>query len=153
MFDTKSFKKAKFEYRTDEVAVPDLKAWFKKGAKAVWEVRGLSGKEVGANKMAASKNKSLAGLLKMLQAADISEKTDAMEAILDLGKDRITDDIAERLERMVTGSVKPKCDIDLALKVCENFPVDFFNITNKILKLTGLGMMPGELKGCGKART
>ena len=153
MFDSKSFKKEKFKPRTDDVAVPDLKRWFKKGAKVVWKVRGLSGKEVGATKMAAAKNKSLAGIMEMLKSANVSEKTGAMEAIMDLGKDRITDDIAERLEQMVTGSVKPKCDLDLAIKICESFPVDFYNITNRILKLTGLGMVPGEPKGCGKSQT
>lgn len=153
MFDSKSFKKEKFKARTEDVAVPDLEAWFKKGTKAVWKVRGLSGKEVGATKMAAAKNKSLAGIMEMLKSANVTEKTEAMAAVMDLGKDRITDDIAERLEQLVTGSLKPKCDIDLAVKLCESFPVDFYNITNRILKLTGLGMVPGELRGCGKSQT
>jgi hypothetical protein len=154
MFDVKGFKKTKFKTRTMDVPVPDLAGFFtNKKDKPVWHVRGLTGKEIGATKMAASKNKSLTGLIEMLNSAQVTEKTDAMAAIMDLGKNRITDNIAERLEQMVVGSLKPACDIDLALKICERYPVDFYSITNEILKLTGLGMDPGELKGCTKPRT
>jgi hypothetical protein len=154
MFDVKGFKKAKHKTRTADVPVPDLKRFFtNKKDKIAWHVRGLTGKEIGATKMAAAKNKSVTGLIEMLQSAQLTEKTEAMAAVMDLGKNRITDNIAERLDQMVVGSIKPKCDIDLAVKICERYPVDFYSITNEILKLTGLGMDPGEPAGCTKPRT
>ncbi|MCP5006927.1 MAG: hypothetical protein GY941_23715 [Planctomycetes bacterium] len=152
-FNVKAFKQEKFKVRTEDVPVPDLKQWFKKGTKAVWKVRGLKGKEVGVAKVAAAKNKSLAGIITMLQSAKVAEKTEAMEAVMDMAKDQVPENIAERLEHMILGSVKPKCDINLALKVCERYPVDFYNITTRILKLTGLGMMPGKHKRSGKKPT
>lgn len=153
MFDSKKFKKNKFTVRTVPVPVPDLKQFFDKKEKPVWVVRGLTGNEVGTSKEAAAKNKSMAGIIAMLESAGVSEKTAAMEAVLDLGAGRISDNTAERLEQLTVASVKPECDLDLALLICERYPVDFYNITNEILRLTGLGMMPGKPGGSGKKQT
>ena len=153
MFDAKKFLNEKFTARTKDVPVPDLKAWFPKGAKAIWTVRGLEGKEIGLTKEAAGKNKSIAGIMKMLSSAKVVDKTKALEAVFDMGEGRTTDNIAERLEQMTMGSVEPKCDLLLAVKVCQRYPVDFYSITNEILQLTGLGMMPGKPRKSTKKQT
>lgn len=150
MFDSKKFSQAKFQPRTKAVAVPDLAPWFPSKEKAVWVVRGLTGKEIGMTKEAAAKNKSVAGIIEMLKSVKVTDQTDALQAIMNLGTKSTPDNIAERLDQLVTGSVDPKCDLELAIKICERFPVDFFNLTNKILELTGKGMEPGEPKGSGK---
>jgi len=153
MFNSKKFVQEKFTPRTHEVNVPDLKKWFPEGEKTVWKVRGLTGKELGRTKEAVSKNKSLAGIIEMLKSAKVTDQTKALEAVFDLGAKSTPDNIAERIDQLATGSVEPKCDIDLAIKLCERFPVEFYSITNKILELTGKGMEPGKLKDSGKQLT
>ena len=154
-FDTKKFLNEKFTHRTEDVPVPDLNEWYDEDVDEapVWTVRGLEGKEIGQTKEAAAKNKSIAGIMEMLQSSKVADKTDALKAMFDMGEGRTTENIAERLEQMVLGSVTPECSLELALKVCQRHPVDFFNITNEILKLTGLGMMPGKPKKSTKKQT
>ena len=153
MFDIKTFSQEKFTPRTHDVAVPDLKKWFKNDSKPVWKVRGLTGKEVGMTKESAAKNKSVAGILEMLKSAKVTDQTQALESVFNLGSKNTPDNIAERIDQLVMGSLEPKCDTDLAVKLCERFPVEFYAITNKILELTGKGMEPGKPKGSGKQPT
>ena len=152
-FDPKKFKQSKFIHRTKLVPVPDLADWFDEDETPAWEVRGLTGKELGVTKQAAAKNKSLAGIMEMLNSSKVVEKTKALQAVFDMDLKGTTENIAERLEQLVMGSVNPTCDLDLALKICERRPVDFYNLTNEILKLTGGGMELGKPKGSGKKRT
>ena len=153
MFDTKKFTQEKFTPRTHEVAVPDLKKWFKDEEKPVWKVRGLTGKELGRVKEAVSKNKSIAGIIEMLKSSKVTDQTQALESVFNLGSKNTPDNIAERIDQLIAGSIEPKCDTDLAIKLCERFPVEFYSITNKILELTGKGMEPGKPKGSGKQQT
>ena len=148
-FDIKKFKKAKFQTRTEDVKVPDLAAFFGDGEAAVWKVRGLTGQELGRTKEAAAKNKNLSAMVEAIASSSKNEKVQGIKDALGLG-DEIPQDIAERVEQLVTGSIEPGCDTDLALLICERFPVDFYAISNKILRLTGKGMEPGKPNGSGK---
>lgn len=153
-FDVKKFKQAKYTRRTKDIPVPDLAEWFDEGEKPVWIIQGLTGKEVGVSKQAAAKNKSLAGIMEMLKSSKVLDKTKALQTIFDLDPKGTTENVAERLEQMVHASVKPECDLDLALKVCKCYPVAFYTISNEILRLTGQGMQPpGKPKKSGKKRT
>jgi len=143
MFDTKKFLKTKLKHRTEAVPVPDLKEFFD-GEEAVWIVRGLSGQEAGRAKEAAAKNKNLTAIIEAISGT----QKDKIQAIKDaLGIDKIPDNIAERIAHLEAGSVEPKCDTELALKLCEHFPIDFYNLTTKILTLTGQGSEPGKPEG------
>jgi len=148
MFDTKKFKKTKFQNRTEEVPVADLAEFFDEGESPVWVVRGLTGQEVGQTKEAAAKNKNLSAVIEALEAAAKSEKVQGLTKAL--GVDEIPQNIAERFEQLTLGSVEPTCDVDLARLLCERYPVMFYELTNKILALTGKGMEPGKPKGSGK---
>jgi hypothetical protein len=147
-FDAKKFLKTKFTPRTDEVPVPDLQAFFPEGAKAVWTVRGLTGQEVGRANEAAERNKNIAAILEGLTAESAKDKAEALKELLGIGGNT-TADIAKRLEHLTVASVDPKCTLDLAVRICEVFPVEFFQITNKITILTGQGQMPGKQQPSG----
>jgi len=43
------------------------------------------------------------------------------------------------LEMFVMGSVSPTADMELAIKVCKVRPIEFFEITGVINRLTGQG--------------
>lgn len=143
MFDVKKFQKTKFKAREESVPVPDLKEFFEKGD-PVWVVRGLSGMEIGTAKEAAAKNKNLAAIVEAI-SGNQKDKVQGIKDALGIGK--VPDNIAERIAHLEAGSVSPKCDTELALKICEHFPTDFYNLTTKILILTGKGSEPGKPKG------
>jgi hypothetical protein len=48
-------------------------------------------------------------------------------------------EIAKRIETLVSGLVFPAFNHAMAVKFAETFPVEFFDITNRILHLTGMG--------------
>lgn len=142
-FDSKKFLKTKWTPRTEEVPVPDLAAFFPAGAKPVWTVRGLTGHELGRANEASERNKNVAAILEGIASGASKEQTEAVKELLGLGGST-PQDIAKRLEHLSIGSVDPVCAPDLAIRLCETFPVEFFQITNRIVQLTGQGQLPGK---------
>lgn len=142
-FDAKRFMKTKFTPRIAEVPVPDLHEFFKEGEKAIWKVRGLTGQELGAANEAADRNKNVAALLEALVSAEAKEKAQAVKDILGVGG-KTPQDIAKRLEHLRLGSVDPHCPLDMAVRLCEAYPIEFFTLTNKVMELTGRGQLPGK---------
>ncbi len=145
-FDTKQFMRERFTARTQDIPVQDLALFFPKDEKPIWKIRGLEGKELGQSKEAVSKNKSIAGIVAMLKSAKVTDQTQALEALLGLGLKNTPDNIAERLDHLVTASMAPECSLDMALKLCKVHPITFLQLTTAILTLTGKGMEPGEQK-------
>lgn len=148
MFDAKKFRKTKYTKRTEDIDVPDLAQFFPEDEKPVWKIQGLTGQELGDTKEAAAKNKNFAAMIDAIASKTTKEKIEGMKTALGVGT--LSDNIAERIEQLVLGSIEPKIDTEIAVLLCTRYPVDFYNITNKILILTGQGMKPGELKSSGK---
>lgn len=142
-FDSKKFLKAKFAPRTFGWPVPEMAEFFAPGEDPVWKVRGLTGQELGHAAEAADRNKTIVSLLEGLTADSSKDKTDAIKGLLGFGTDTPAD-VAKRLEHLTMGSLDPKCPLDLAVRVCEAYPIIFYNLTNKIYELTGQGQMPGK---------
>lgn len=142
-FDEKRFLKTKFQPRTEAVPVPDLAAFFPEGEKPLWIIRGLEGKELGLVNEAAARNKNVAAILEGLMAGDAKEKAKAVQKLLGTAGE-VPEDVARRLEILVLGSVDPPCKPELAVRICEAYPVEFFDLTNRIRNLTGQGKLPGK---------
>lgn len=149
-FDIKGFLAEKFVPNTEPVAVPDLKIWFGDGDPA-WVVRSMTGEELGRVNEAAQKNRDIAAIIEKLVSKKTKEKADGVQALL-TGPD-VPEDVAKRIEMLVIASVDPVCDLDLSLRLCKYFPVEFFKLTNKILELTGKGHIPGGRKPSGSKTT
>lgn len=147
-FDTKKFLKTKFAPREESIPVPDLKEFFGEGEKPAWKVRGLTGQELGRANEAAARNKNISAILEGLASAQGKEMGESIRKLVNAGNET-PQDIAKRIELFMIGSVEPKADLDLALHFCTAFPIEFFQITNKILELTGKGHVPGKPKGSG----
>jgi hypothetical protein len=147
-FNSKKFLKTKFAPRTFDVPVPDMKEFFEEGTPAIWKVRGLTGQELGRSNEASSKHKSIVAIIEGITSSSSKENADAVKDLLGLGAATPTD-IAKRLEHLCLGSVEPACTLDLAVRICEAYPVEFYQITNKIMELTGQGQVPGKQKPSG----
>lgn len=148
-FSSTRFLKQNFNHRTETVEVPALKDWFGKDEDPKWEVRGLSGAEISRSQEAVAKNKNMSSLIEAFVSSGDKDKVDALRTIIGTSDDNPSD-LVKRIEMLVFGSVKPKIDMTIAVKLAENFPVEFMNLTNKITILTGLGSEMVKSKPSGK---
>ena len=147
MFDFAKFSQAPLAARTAEVPVPDLAPWFGPDEKPVWIVCGLTGEAISRANAAADRTEKLrAAMEAMLQAGQA--RKEAFAAILGTGDD-VPDDLLKRYEHLIAGSVSPPCDRELAIRLFAHFPVVAYQISNKILELTGLGSIEGKAPGSG----
>lgn len=151
-FDVQRFTSARWEPRTERVPVPDLAEWFGEDEEAVFVVRGLSGPELGRCTEAVTRNRDRAALAEGLLSADDGERIQALRETLGVGT-AVPDDIAKRLEMLELGSVEPKMDHGSVVKFCEAFPVEFYQLTTIILRLTGRGHQPGKPVRSTKSQT
>jgi len=136
MFDDKAFMRAKFQPRIDEVHVPALKAFFDGDSACIWRVRNLTGDELAKTMEASSRQKNVDTIIKALSSQ--SAQIDEIRAALGIGDD-VSAELAKRLEQLVIASVDPVIEKSLAVKLAENYPIEFYQLTNKIIELTGLG--------------
>lgn len=134
MFDQQAFTQAKFTPRTAVVAVPDLAAWFTGGEPAQFEVRGLTGNEMAICNEAATKRINIEMIITALKLTD--DHADALQKLLGTTKD-VPGEIAKRLEML--NIIFPGLGFPVWIKLCDAFPMVFYQLTNKVLELTGQG--------------
>lgn len=137
-FDKKAFMKTQFEPRVESVPVPDLKLFFSDGTEPLWKVRNLTGHELGKVNEAAERNKAIASIMDGIMSTDAKDKVDAIKAAIGLD-DTTPTDIVRRQEMLVIASVDPVVDKEFSVKLCMHYPVEFFQLTQAITKLTGQG--------------
>lgn len=141
-FDLEGFKSARFSPREESVPVPSMAGFFGDG-EALWRIRGLEGKELGRANAAAERNRNVKAIIEGLLSEKAGDKARALCRELGLG-DETPQDIAVRLYHLVAGSVDPAVDEAAALQLCKAYPVVFFDLTNRILRLTHQGHVPGK---------
>lgn len=135
MFKVKEFLRTELAHRQAKVKVDELKDWF--DGEPVWTVRGLSHKEIAIADEHSEKTKNLTSLISALAGND-EDKQKLISQLV--GHDKETPkDTAKRMEHLVMGSIEPKIELDVALKLSIHQPYVFALLTNKILELTGLG--------------
>lgn len=155
-FDTNGFITQKFADRHESVEVSGLKLWFKDlkdGEKPVWVVRNLSGSELAVSTDAALKQKNLSKAIEAVVGIAGQHTAQAAQELLGLKGPETPADVARRLELLTLGSVKPECSLELAVKLCERFPIEFLLLTNKITRLTGMGADPVKSQPSGETPT
>lgn len=140
-FDSNKFLKTKFRDRTLDVPVPELKKFFSADEKPVWTVRGLTAEEIARANDEVSQNKDVAAIVSALASSISKEKAEAVKDLVGINKDRLPGDVVKRISHLMSGSVSPECSREMAVKLGENQAVVFFNLTNKILELSGKGRL------------
>lgn len=148
-FNLKKFQTTRFEHRTAEVSVPDLKDFFADEESPVWKVRGLTGHELGRAKEATRRAKNYDAIFAKLSSNLPAEVAEAVEKLSGLSDEK-AEDIVYRLHQLKIGSIEPKIEHSDAVRLCETFPVIFYQLTNKILELTGAGQSSGESNASGE---
>lgn len=140
-FDAAAFERAEFKPRTAVVEVEALAAFFPDGERARWTVRGLSASELHRAMEAGKRQGSVEAIVRAIATG--GDQAQAVRKALGLSTDT-PGEIAKRLEMLVMGSVSPKVELPVAVKLAETFPVEFLNLTNEITELTGKGAELGK---------
>lgn len=135
-FNVEKFERAKFAHRTRRVKVDPLVDFFDEGEPAEWEVRGLSANEFHRAAEAANRQDSMVAMVRAMTTH--AEKVAAYRESLGLGENT-PGELAKRMEMLVMGSVAPKIELPIAVKLAENFPVEFLMLTQAITELSGQG--------------
>jgi len=142
-FNYESFSTASFKARTEAVSVPELKQWYDDDEKPVWVVQGLNAEQLAIVNEAVEQNKNQSAILAAICGNVTKEKVEGIKEALGISKESAPNDVVRRIALIVAGSV-PECSQDVVVKLGLAFPVTFYNLSNKILKLTGQGMTAGE---------
>lgn len=142
-FDLAGFRGAALAPRQAVVQVPELAHWF--DVPPEWTVRGLTGDEIARANEAVSRAALVASAVEALASGSAAktEQVEAMRGLLGCGTDTPAD-LVKRLDHLVFGSVSPEIDRDVAVRLFNSYPVVAYQLTNKILELTGLGADPGK---------
>ncbi len=154
-FNTSAFMKhGIFSQRDAEVDVKGsvLAEFFTDGAETVWKVRGLVADEIARSAESSEMYKKADAVVKALSTDNDSEITKGVQKLLGTGSDVHTD-VVKRQEHLIYGSISPMVTKQMAVRIAEVAPAEFYEITNKILELTGLGQIAGKSKPSGKEQT
>ncbi len=143
-FDATKFSTAQFKDRTFDVPVVELKEFFEDGDKCVWTVKCLGANEIAIANQAMQANNDLKELVEKLTSTNSTDKIEAIQSAMGLQTGSVPDDIVRRISMLVSGSVEPECDQELAVRISTAYSTVFYRLTNKILSLTGEGMELGE---------
>ena len=136
--------------RTEQVKVPQMADYFE-GGEPLFIVRGLSAAELGRCKEAAQRNRDTAALAGALIGGDANAKAEALKELAQ--GPEVPDDICQRHEMLALGCVKPQLQHSDAVLLGEDFPTEFYQLTNVILKLTGAGRVLGKPNASGRIQT
>lgn len=150
--DIQKFLNAALAPRTEEVPVPELAAWFGEETSPTWTIRGLTAAEMGRAREAAEEGRTdnMRALVSAL--AGDGDKVSAIRKAFGLAEDDVPGDVSRRIEMLAAGTVSPDLGAEkreVAVKLSETFPTLFYNLTNKIIVLTGQGAELGKQKRSG----
>ncbi|UOF79456.1 hypothetical protein [Caudoviricetes sp.] len=134
-FNPDKFLAAKLEPRREAVPVPALSGWFEEGEEPIWTVRGLTSDELNLAMEARARRASIENVIDAIAKNDQAQ---AVREMIGLTKGSPAE-VVKRLEMLVMGSVSPKIELPVAVKLAEAFPIEFLTLTNKITSLTGMG--------------
>jgi hypothetical protein len=148
-FNEKKFMKTNFTPRTKDVSVPDMRDFFDPDTDPVFRVRGLTGPELARVHEAVDKHRDIAGMITGLLSGQSQEKIDSIRKACGITGDDVPAEIARRLEMITIACIDPVLPLDVAVKFCETYPIEFYDVTGMISKLTGQGQIPGKPKPSG----
>jgi len=148
--DLQKFLNAQFRAREAAIKLPpDLQSFFGE----TWKVRGLTAAELARSREASERSESLKALVSAMAGA--GDKAEAIKTSMGLSDEEVPADISRRIEMLAAGSVEPKLgseNRDVAVKLAETHATTFYELTNRILELTGGGSEPGKPRRSTKTK-
>jgi hypothetical protein len=136
-FDKDAFMAATLEARTQDFPVPHLKEWFGEKDKPTWKIKNLTGAQLGIVDELADSRPIVDEIIDAISSKSRKAVADEVKKLVGNTEDK-TKMMARRIYLLQYGSV-PECELDVAVKYCDEFPTQFIAITNAIILLSGQG--------------
>lgn len=139
-FDVEAYTAEKFEDRTLEFPVPDLKSWFGPEDKLVFLLRGLTGAELAIVREHLERRRDAQKLLSEAEGKGLpAAKVDAARVLLGMVGGNIPEEHARYIYVVSMGCVEPVITEAASVQLGKNHPIEFRAIAMAILGLTGQG--------------
>lgn len=145
-FDINKFNNSPLRPRTATIEVPDLKDFFGEDEKPAWVVRGLTGSEIARAQERSGQENIVKNVVEAIAASKDKDKMEALKKMIGIGDD-VPDEVIRRQYHLAAASVSPEIDQQAAVRIFEFFPIVGYQLTNKILELTGEGAELGKREG------
>jgi len=149
-FDLKAFEKTKFDQRTADVPVPELKEFFGPDDKPVWTVRNLTAAEIAKVEMSAANIDRMKAILEGIVSDKPQEIADSIKNLMGVSSE-LEPVYRKHLTKLELASVDPKITRQIAVKLADVSTVAFYRIISKIDELSGKGAIMGKLAASTKA--
>lgn len=150
-FDLKAFEKTKFESRTADVPVPELKEFFDEGEPAVWTVRNLTAAELAKVEMSGQNVEKMKAILEGIVSDKPKDIADAIKELAGVSSD-LEPEFRKHLTRLELASVNPKITRDIAVKLATVSSSAFYRLIAQIKELSGKGAVMGKLPASTKTK-
>jgi hypothetical protein len=145
----KKFQQAKFERRTTSVHVPGMSAFFDEGQPHEIIVQGLNGKEIAMARERVKQNLAVNELVESVLSDKAKSKVKGIQQALGIAGE-VPDDHVYRIAVAEFGIVSADFQQEDCVKLASVYPEPFYQITSKILELTGMGQVSsGESNSSG----
>mgnify|MGYP000229217827 CR=1 FL=1 len=136
MFNVEGFRNTTF---TPRESLLTLEAFEKAGfGDGKIKVRGLTACEIEQANEASQKGKLLSDMVVKLAGSSGKEKAATLLEGVGISGN-VPALLAKRHEHVVMGVIEPKLELLDVVRLADTFPIEFSQIANKILELTGLG--------------
>jgi hypothetical protein len=148
-FDLKAFEKTKFESRTADVPVPELKDFFDEEEEAVWTVRNLTASEIAKVEMSGQNVEKMKAILEGITSDKPADIANSIKELAGVSND-LEPEFRKHLTRLELASVNPKITRQIAVKLADVSGSAFYRIIAQIKELSGKGAVMGKLQASTK---
>ena len=149
-FNTSRYLSTKYQPRTAEVEVPELREMFddlEDGEKPVFIVRSLTRTDFIKMQDVINRNSNIAAVIEAIGSGGSSEPLlEQLKANLGVGDD-VPEGAARELVMLEAGMQDPEFTTELAVKLYETHAMVVTRLINEISRLTNAGWEPGKPSG------
>ena len=142
-FDYDKFDQASVTFPTEKIPVPQLKDFFGEGEKPEWEIKPLTGLELGIVEEAGQKSEAMRKLFEALVGNSVDKMKSGFDELFNLGDDPTPSQYLRWITMFELGSV-PRCPKHIAVKVAHSQAGVFRTIVHEISKLSAMGADLGK---------
>jgi len=142
-FDYDKFDQAAVIFPTQKIPVPQLSAFFPEGETPEWEIRPLTGLELGIAEEASQKSDAMRRLFEALAGQSVDKMKAGFDELFNLGDDPTPAQYLKWITMFELGSV-PRCPKHIAVKIAHAQAGVFRHIVHEISTLSAMGADLGK---------
>jgi len=142
-FDYDKFDQTTVLFPTRKVPVPQLSAFFPEGEAPEWEIKPLTGLELGIVEEAGQKSEAMRHLFEALAGNTVDKMKSGFDELFNLGDDPTPAQYLRWVTIFELGSV-PRCPKHIAVKIAHAQAGVFRNIVHEISKMSAMGADLGK---------